>query len=319
MSARTRAAAPRIVDAKRTRGRAWLHQHAELGDEIAVRRRPRDERTPAGRDPGSDGRGLVDGAAQRRDEASSRSSARATSNIRSSGRRSANISNILSARESRRTSPRSSAPPPSRQHDLGEKDVDPTPAQLAADARPGSPGDEGGRAGCWLVAHLSAGDICRRPTSSWRSYRGRQMRRHVHQPHALRGRSAPGEHRRTDRRSRGVPALRPKSIISSRRASANWEQARPGDCEASRRLARRACGSPPTCTLTRRAERVSMQRCRPGSRRAATKRGSSASRIPRSARALISGNAHAVERLGKSLLLSAGPEGCFWSRSRTRS
>ena len=46
------------------------------------------------------------------------------------GPRSANISTICSARASRRTSRRSSAPTTVRVHELGENDVDPTPAQL---------------------------------------------------------------------------------------------------------------------------------------------------------------------------------------------
>ena len=53
----------------RPRRRARLHQHAELVDRIADRGPPRPERDPPGRHPRGDGRGLVDGPAQRRDEA----------------------------------------------------------------------------------------------------------------------------------------------------------------------------------------------------------------------------------------------------------
>ena len=48
----------------RPRGRAGLHQHAELGEREPDRRRPRAERHPPGRDAGGDGRGRVDGPAR---------------------------------------------------------------------------------------------------------------------------------------------------------------------------------------------------------------------------------------------------------------
>ena len=101
----------------------------------------------------ADGRGLSDtvqgvtlevmgegnsmGPLNPRDEAARGASARATSNIRSAGRRSANISNICSSKGITPNVASFVGATTVRVHELGEKDVDPTPAQLDADARAG--------------------------------------------------------------------------------------------------------------------------------------------------------------------------------------
>ena len=85
------------IDARGLAVAPGLHQHAELGARVADRRRPRAERHPPGRDARGLRRGRVDGAAQRRDEATRWSSSRATSSTTSPGPRSASTSTTSSA------------------------------------------------------------------------------------------------------------------------------------------------------------------------------------------------------------------------------
>ena len=116
-------------------GLAGLHQHAELGDRKPDRRRPRHERHRPGRHARSDGRRRLHGPVERRDEA-----ARA----QAAGRH--QISDPLDdARPVSRISDQRKGVTPNvasfvgattvRVHELGEKDVDPTPEQLDAHAR----------------------------------------------------------------------------------------------------------------------------------------------------------------------------------------
>ena len=86
-------------------------------------------------------------------------------------------------------------------------------------ARARAPGDEGRRDGRRLVADLRARDL-RQDAGADRDHdRGGQMRRNVHQPHALRGQQAARSDRRAGRRSASSRAHRRRSITSSRRAS----------------------------------------------------------------------------------------------------
>ena len=75
-----------------------------------------------------------------------------------------------------------------RVHELGEDDVDPTRRAAGADARAGAPGDGRGRDGRRLVADLRAGLLRRDDELVALGDRGGAVRRHVHQPHAQRGR-----------------------------------------------------------------------------------------------------------------------------------
>ena len=104
-------AARREIDARGLAVAPGFINMLSWATEVADRGRPRPERHPPGRDPRGDGRGLVDGPAQRGDEAARASSARATSATRSPGPASANISSSWSGAASRPTSPASSARP----------------------------------------------------------------------------------------------------------------------------------------------------------------------------------------------------------------
>ena len=153
------------------------------------------------------------------------------------------------ARASRRTSPPSSARPRCACTSLARRTSIPTPEQLERMRALVRAGDEGRRARRRLVADLRAGHL-RRDAGADRDHdRGRQVRRHVHQPHALRRRQAARSDRRADRDQRAVRARRPKSTTSSRPGKANWGKldAAIARVEAARA---RASGSPPTCTPT---------------------------------------------------------------------
>ena len=143
-----------------------------------------------------------------------------------------------------------------------------------ADAGARSAGDEGGRARRRLGAHLFARDLRRNARADRARQRGRQVRRNVHQPHALRREQAPRSDRRADHDQPRIRVLRPKSIISSRRASRIGASSTPRS-RRSRRRARPASGSPPTCTPTRRARRGSTRPCRHGCSPAGSRRGKS--------------------------------------------
>ena len=97
-----------------------------------------------------------------------------------------------------------------RMHELGYDDRRPTPEQLARMRALVRPGDGGRRAGRRLLADLRARLLRGDATSSSRSAQeAAQVRRHVHLPHALRGKPAARGDRRADRRSAresGVPA-----------------------------------------------------------------------------------------------------------------
>ena len=87
------------------------------------------------------------GPLDRRDEAADALARRATSAIRSTGR---TLGEYLEYLEQRGIAPNVASfvgATTVRVHELGEGDVDPTPAQLDPDAGPGPPGDERGRDG----------------------------------------------------------------------------------------------------------------------------------------------------------------------------
>ena len=102
----------------------------------------------------------------------------------------------------------------------------------------------------------------------------------VHHPHAQRGRpAARGGGRDDPRRARGGDPGRDLPPEGRRRGE--LAEARARDREGRGGAARRGCGSPPTCTRTRRAPRASTRACRPGAAREAGGRPSSASATAR--------------------------------------
>ena len=119
---------------------------------------------------------------------------------------------------SRRTWRRSSARRTMRVHVLGERDVDPTAAQLDRHARLVRQGMEEGALGIGSSL-IYAPDTYAETAGAHRSHgRGRAMRRHVHHAHAQRGRGCSRRSMKPSR-SRAVRAWRRRSIISRPRAS----------------------------------------------------------------------------------------------------
>ncbi len=148
--------------------------------------------------------------------------------------------------------------------------------------------------------------------------RGRQMRRHVHQPHAQRGPRAARGDRRADRDFAASPARPPKSITSSR-------PARPIGTSSTRRSPRskrrapRACGSPPTCTPIRPARPASTPPCRvgPGRRARGMDRAPEGPRDPRQGHRR---DAQPGRGMGEPAPARRRRRTrCCWSASRTRS
>ena len=161
-----------------------------------------------------------------------------------------------------------------RVHVLGEDDVDPTPAQLAEMREAGPRGHGGRRHGRRLLADLCARQLRRDARADRPGRGGRQVRRHVHQPHAQRGRPAGRGGRRADRDLAQV--RRPgRDLPPQGRGQGQLGQARHGDRADRGGPRRRACGSPPTCTPTPPAPPGSTPPCRPGCRRAGWRSGSS--------------------------------------------
>ena len=159
------------------------------------------------------------GPLDRRDEAARDRAAGRHHAIRSTGPASATISHML---ERKGVSPNVASfvgATTVRVHELGEGDVDPTPAQLDRMRALVRAGDERGRDGGRLVAHLRAGQFRRDAGADRAGERGGQMRRHVYQPHPRRGAEAARGDRRADRDLARSPARRPKSTISSSRAA----------------------------------------------------------------------------------------------------
>ena len=116
----------------------------------------------------------------------------------------------------------------------------------------GSPGDGGRRARRRHVADLSAGGLCRDRRTGRADDRSGAVRRQLHQPHAVRRRSAAGEHRRADRDL--APFGRAGGNLSFEAGRpGQLGQARPGQSPRSRPRGRRASRSPPTCTPIRPA------------------------------------------------------------------
>ena len=304
---------------QRQGGLARLHQHAELGEREPDRRRPRPERHRAGRHARSHGRRRFHGPADAGDEAAGGASGRATSNIRSTGPRSASISNICSARASRPTSPRSSARPRCACTSSARRTSTRRPRSSTRMRALVRAGDEGRRAGRRLVADLRARDLCRDARAGRAGHRGRQMRRHVHQPHALRGEQAARSDRRADRDQPASPARRPRSTTSSRRASRTGASSTP----RSPRSKRRARGGQRITAdmYTYTAGATGLDAAMPpwvqaGGLEAWIKR----LKDPAVRARLVKEMRTPVERLGESAAARrAAPTRCCWSRSRTRS
>ena len=78
-------------------------------------------------------------------------------------------------------------------------------------------------------------NLCRDARADRARHRGRQMRRHVHQPHALRRKQAARGDRRADRDQQAVAAPRPRSTTSSRRASPTGASSTPRSPRSKRR------------------------------------------------------------------------------------
>jgi hypothetical protein len=184
-----------------------LHQHAELGHGLAHRRRPGPERHPPGCDPGGHGRGVVHGAAQRRHE-------------ERGGRAAGGYQVRHHLDHPGRVPGRPGRPGHLRERGLlrgrhdgarprgGLREPSAQSRGARADAQARGPGHGGGRARRGLVAHLRPGLLRRHGRARGPVRRGRQVRRHVHLPHAQRGqpprrRGGRADHHRPARRSPG--------------------------------------------------------------------------------------------------------------------
>ena len=186
-----------------------------------------------------------------------------------------NISNIFSARASRPTSRRSSARPrfactsSARRTSIRRRRSSKRMRALVRQAM------KEGALGVGSSLIYAPGDLCRDARAGRDHDRGRQMRRHVHQPHAIRGEQAARSDRRADRDQPRNRARRPKSTISSRPGKPNWGKLDAADRQGQCGARAAASGSPPTCTPIPPARRASTPRCRPGSSRAGSRHGSS--------------------------------------------
>ena len=125
------------------------------------------------------------------DEAARDRSGRATSAIRSPGRRWASISSYL---EQRGISPNVASfvgAATVRIHELGEGDVDPDPAQLARMRALVRQAMNEGAMGVGSSLIYAPGNFAETDELVALVDRGRALRRHVYQPYALRGRPHP--------------------------------------------------------------------------------------------------------------------------------
>ena len=211
-----RRAARREIDARGLAVAPGFINMLSWATEIADRGRPRPERHPPGRDARGDGRGLVDGAAQRGDEGrcSNAPGRHPLSDQLDEPRR---ISRACSSGgASRPTSPASSARRRCGSTSSARATSIPTPAQLARMRALVRQAMNEGRDGRRQLADLRARPISPRPTSwsRWSSEAGR-CGGIVYQPHARRGRRRPRGDRRADRDRRGLGRAGAKSTISS--------------------------------------------------------------------------------------------------------
>ena len=159
-----------------------------------------------------------------------------------------------------------------RVHELGEKDVDPTPAQLNRMRALVRQAMKEGARRRRLLADLRAGDLCRDPGADRARARGRALRRNVHQPHARRGpEAARGDGRAGAHFPRVRSAGRNLPLQAGRHRQLGQDRRRHRQGEPGARA--RACGSPPTCTPMPQARPASTRPSRPGCRTAAWKPG----------------------------------------------
>ena len=206
-----------------------------------------------------------------------------------------------------------------RVHELGEKDVDPTPAQLTRMRALVRQAMKEGAIGVGSSLIYAPATYAETPELTALVDRSGEMRRHVHQPHALRGEQAPRSDRRADRDQQASRARRPKSITSSRPAKPNWGKIDAAIAKVERRARERPADHRRHVHLHRRRDRPRRGDADLG----AVGRARSvdqAAEGPGDPRPAGQGNAHAVERLGKSAAACRQARtGCCWSRSRTRS
>ena len=166
------------------------------------------------------------------------------------------------------TSPPSSARPRVRIHEMGYADRPPTPEELDAMRKLVRQAMEEGALGvgssliyapAFYAGHGRAGGALRG---------GREVRRHVHLPHAQRRQPPAGGDGRADQHLRAGPSSRPRSTTSRPPASRTGASSTPPS-RKSKMPAPPASRSRPTCTPTPRAPPASTPPCRRGSRMAA--------------------------------------------------
>ena len=303
----------------RPRRRSRLHQHAQLGDGIAARRRARAERHPAGRDARGDGRGLLDGAAHAGDEGGARRPARSSSIEVEWTTLGEYLDHLDTAR--RRTERR-------LLRRLGDG--------ARARARRGRPAADARTS--WRACRRSCARRCGR---SARPRRGARLRAGVLRGHrrAHRARSCGRDsagmyitHLRSEgnalpRGARRAPARSSRACAVSRgeiyhlKAAGRVElaQARARDRAHGGSAALRARRSPPTCTRTRPARPGSTVRCRRGCRRAASRPGATRLQEHEHARARRARDEDARPTTGRTCSGSPARRTSGCSPSRTRS
>ena len=235
---RRRARATTEIDAHGHGRRAGLHQHAELGDRVADRRRPRAERHPAGRHARGLRRGRVDGPAQRRDEEGDASSSRATSSTTSTGPRSASTSTTSSQRGISPNVASFVGATTVRIHVLGYEDRAPTAEELERMRALVRQAMEEGALGVGSSLIYAPAFYAKTDELIALCKAAARVRRHVHLAHAQRRQPPARGGRRADHdRARGR-ACRPRSITSRRRAKRTGRRWTQVDRARSRRRAR---------------------------------------------------------------------------------
>ena len=161
-----------------------------------------------------------------------------------------------------------------RIHELGEGDVDPTPAQLERMRALVRQAMNEGAMGVGSSLIYAPGSYAETDELVALTQRGRQCGGMYISHMRCEGDRLVEAVDELDRDF--APIGRPRRNLPPQDGGARQlGQTRLGGRARSRRRAPRACGSPPTCTPTPPARPGSMRRCRPGCRRAGSRRGSS--------------------------------------------
>ena len=153
---------------------------------------------------------------------------------------------------------------------LGDADKQPTPAELDRMKALVREAMEQGAVGVSTSLQYAAGAVCHDRGADRARNRGRQVRRHLRDAHALRRRRVSSTRSTRRSASAATRTFPSRSGTSRRRASSNWGRMK--DIVAQIDEARRAAStSPPTPTRIRRGSTRCRRSSRPGRTTAATR------------------------------------------------